>query len=46
MKPKSTKLINQNEINHVATEPLSCPPLETLPNKNSAEQKQSSGLFL
>ena len=35
MKPKSTKLINQNENHHVATEPLSCPPLETLPNKNN-----------
>ena len=34
-KTKSTKIINQNEINHVATEPLSCPPLETLPNKNN-----------
>ena len=34
-KPKSTKLINQNENHHVATEPLSCPPLETLPNKNN-----------
>ena len=29
-KTKSKKLIN-----HVATEPLSCPPLETLPNKNN-----------
>ena len=28
-------IINQNEIHHVATEPLSCPPLETLPNKNN-----------
>ena len=35
MKPKSTKLINPNENHHVATEPLSCPPLETLPNKNN-----------
>ena len=34
-KPKSTKIINQNEIHHGATEPLSCPPLETLPNKNN-----------
>ena len=34
-KPKSTKLINQNENHHVATEPLSCSPLETLPNKNN-----------
>ena len=35
MKSDLTKIINQNEINHVATEPLSCPPLETLPNKNN-----------
>ena len=28
-------IINQNEIHHGATEPLSCPPLETLPNKNN-----------
>ena len=34
-KTNFTKIINQNEINHVATEPLSCPPLETLPNKNN-----------
>ena len=34
-KPKSTKIINQNENHHGATEPLSCPPLETLPNKNN-----------
>ena len=27
-KTNLTKIINQNEINHVATEPLSCPPLE------------------
>ena len=28
MKSNLTKTINQNEINHGATEPLSCPPLE------------------